>query len=33
MGIYEIIVIYSIVFGGEYFFPEPEVRFRYGRDS
>jgi len=33
MAIYEIIIIYSIVFGGEYFFPEPDVRFRYGRDS
>lgn len=33
MGIYEIIVIYAIVFAGEYFFPEPDVRYRYGRDS
>jgi Ca2+ transporting ATPase len=33
MSVYEIVVIYSIVFAGEYFFPEPEVKYRYGRDS
>lgn len=33
MALYEIIIIYSIVFAGEYFFPEPEVKYRYGRDS
>jgi Ca2+ transporting ATPase len=33
MAIYQIIVIYSIVFAGEYFFPEPSVEYRYGRDS
>lgn len=33
MSIYEIIVIYAIVFAGEHFFPEPEVQYRFGRDS
>jgi len=25
MSIYEILIVYSIVFAGEYFYPEPEV--------
>jgi magnesium-transporting ATPase (P-type) len=33
MGIYEIIIVYVIVFAGEYFYPEPNVKLRYGRDS
>lgn len=33
MAIYEIVIVYSIVFAGEYFFPEPNVALRYGRDS
>jgi magnesium-transporting ATPase (P-type) len=33
MAIYEIFVIYAIVFAGEYFFPEPEIKLRYGRQS
>jgi Ca2+ transporting ATPase len=33
MSIYEIIVVYIIVFAGEYFYPEPNVKFRYGRDK
>lgn len=33
MAIYEIIIVYTIVFAGEYFFPEPDVKLRYGRDS
>jgi magnesium-transporting ATPase (P-type) len=33
MGIYEILIIYSIVFAGEHFYPEPDVKLRYGRDS
>ncbi len=31
MSIYEIIIIYSIVFAGEHFFPEPNVKLRYDR--
>jgi Ca2+ transporting ATPase len=31
MAIYEIIIVYSIVFAGEYFFPEPNIKLRYGR--
>jgi len=33
MAIYEIFIIYAIVFAGEYFFPEPDIRYRYGRES
>lgn len=32
MAIYEIIIVYVIVFAGEYFYPEPNVKLRYGRD-
>jgi Ca2+ transporting ATPase len=32
MAVYEIIIIYAIVFAGENFYPEPEVKFRHGRD-
>jgi hypothetical protein len=32
MAIYEIIVVYAIVFGGEFFFPEPIVEYRYHPD-
>jgi Ca2+ transporting ATPase len=33
MAVYEIIIIYAIVFAGEYFYPEPDVKYRFGRDS
>ena len=29
MAIYQIIIIYSIVFAGEYFFPEPDATLRF----
>ena len=31
MSIYEIIIVYSIVFAGEHFYPEPEEKYRYTR--
>jgi len=31
MAIYMIIITYSIVFAGEYFYPEPDVFYRFGR--
>jgi P-type Ca2+ transporter type 2B len=31
MSIYQIIVIYAIVFGGEHFFPEPDATWRFER--
>ena len=31
MAIYQIIIMYAICFAGEYFFPEPDVRFRFDR--
>ena len=31
MSIYEIIIVYSIVFAGEYFFPEPDMFWRFDR--
>ncbi len=31
MATYEILVMYAIVFGGEGFFPEPEVEYRFDR--
>ena len=31
MAFYQIIVIYSIVFAGEYFFPEPDPLWRFER--
>ena len=33
MAIYEIIIVYIIVFAGEYFFPEPVEKYRYGRTA
>ena len=30
-SVYQIIIMYSIVFAGEYFFPEPDVRWRFER--
>jgi hypothetical protein len=30
-AIYMIIICYSIVFAGEYFFPEPEMYYRFDR--
>ena len=33
MFIYQIIIIYSIVFAGEFFFPEPEIHYRYDRPN
>jgi magnesium-transporting ATPase (P-type) len=33
MAIYEIIIIYAIVFAGEHFYPEPEEKYRFGRDK
>ena len=31
MDIYQIIVVYAICFGGEYFYYEPDVFYRFGR--
>jgi P-type Ca2+ transporter type 2B len=31
MFIYQIIIVYSIVFAGEFFFPEPEMYYRFDR--
>lgn len=31
MALFEIIICYAIVFGGEHFYPEPEVEYRYDR--
>lgn len=31
MSVYQIIVIYAIVFAGEYFYPEPDPRWRFER--
>ncbi len=31
MAVYQIIVIYAIVFGGENFYPEPDAKFRFER--
>lgn len=31
MALYEISIMYAIVFGGEYFFPEPEEFWRFDR--
>lgn len=33
IAVYEIIIIYAIVFAGEHFFPEPNEFYRFGRDS
>lgn len=33
MSIFQIFIVYAIVFAGEYFFPEPDVHYRFGRDS
>ena len=33
MAIYEIIIVYIIVFAGEYFYPEPETKYRYDRQD
>jgi Ca2+ transporting ATPase len=33
MAVYEIIIIYAIVFAGEHFYPEPDVKYRFGRDK
>jgi hypothetical protein len=33
MAIYILIVMYSICFAGEYFFPEPEVKYRFDRHN
>lgn len=33
MSVYEIIVVYAIVFAGEYFYPEPDEFYRFGRDT
>lgn len=30
MAVYQIIVMYSICFAGEYFFPEPDPAYRFG---
>jgi calcium-translocating P-type ATPase len=31
MGIYQIIIVYAIVFGGEHFFPEADISWRFNR--
>lgn len=31
MSVYQIIVIYAIVFSGEYWYPEPEAKWRFER--
>ena len=33
MAIYMIIVVYTIVFAGEYFYPEPIAALRFGRSD
>lgn len=33
MAIYEIIIVYSIVFAGEFFFPEPSMYWRFDRPN
>lgn len=33
MAIYMIIIIYAVVFAGEYFYPEPEEKMRFGRSD
>jgi Ca2+ transporting ATPase len=33
MALYQIIVVYSIVFAGEYFYPEPDLTWRFGRSD
>jgi len=33
MAIYEIFIVYAIVFAGEYFYPEPEEYWRFGRKT
>lgn len=30
MAIYQIIIVYAVVFAGEYFFPEPDEAMRFG---
>jgi Ca2+ transporting ATPase len=30
-AIYQVIVIYAVCFGGEYFFPEPDAKWRFER--
>jgi magnesium-transporting ATPase (P-type) len=31
MGIYEIFIVYAIVFAGEFFYPEPDMWWRFDR--
>ena len=33
IAIYEILIVYSIVFAGEYFYPEPDKKYRYDRQD
>jgi len=33
MAIYQICIVYAIVFAGEYFFPEPEIYWRFDRPN
>jgi P-type Ca2+ transporter type 2B len=33
MALYEIIIVYAIVFAGEYFYPEPEMYWRFDRPN
>jgi Ca2+ transporting ATPase len=33
MAIYEIIIIYAIVFAGEHFYPEPDIKYRFNRNK
>jgi len=33
VAIYEIIIVYAIVFAGEYFFPEPSMYWRFDRPN
>ena len=33
MACYMVAIMWAICFGGEKFFPEPDLKFRFGRDS
>lgn len=33
MAFYQIVILYAIVFAGEYFFPEPDEYWRFGREE
>lgn len=33
MALYNIAILYAIVFGGEHFFPEPSIEWRFDRPN